>query len=273
MERTRLLVFDLDGTLLDREHRVPPRVRRLLLRLREHEIETTVATGRPYEAVRQIAQELAVRVPMILFNGAVVASPTGEAISERPLPLKDAARILHRLRQTTAANHCYLQLADRVFYTDRLGSAAEHIEKKDGMKSHLVSDLAALLSDGGRDPVKIFSIGPREELERVQQDILQDLPSITCVFSEPDMLEFLGPSVDKGSALEIVSQHTGIPLEAVAAFGDNMNDLAMLRRAGTGIAMRNAPAELRAAADRSIDTVLEVLEELERDRRKAGGSV
>ena len=53
MSRTELLVFDLDGTLLDASHRIPETIRTLLFRLREAGIETTLATGRPYAAVQK----------------------------------------------------------------------------------------------------------------------------------------------------------------------------------------------------------------------------
>src|SRR5438552_3098682 len=72
--------------------------------------------------------------------------------------------------------------------------------------------------------------------------------SINAVFSEDTFLEILPQGSSKGAALEFVAQHLGIPLSEIIAVGDNLNDLEMIRTAGLGVAMGNAPPELRAQA-------------------------
>ena len=249
MSRTRLLVFDLDGTLLDSSHQIPADVRSLLLDLRKSGIETTLATGRPFAAVQGFIRELELQLPLIVFNGAVVATPAGEQLSSRHLPLSAARTILGLLDNTSAANHLYLHPTDDFFYTDQQGAAAELIMEKDGMDCRLVESLPGVLKDANCDPVKVFSIGPRDELEQVKTTIHQLDPSITCVFSEHDMLEFLGPNVNKGTGLSILCESIGVAREAVIAFGDNMNDFEMLQAAGTAVAMATGPDVLQAAAD------------------------
>ena len=259
MTRTRLLVFDLDGTLLDSSHRIPPDVRRMLLALRERGVETTLATGRPFAAVKEFIQELELHLPLIVFNGAVVIAPDGRLLSTRPLPLAAAKTILRLLDETSAASHLYLHSTDDCFYSDRQGPAAEHIMKKDGVDCRYTSDLLDMLNDAGSDPVKMFSIGPRNELEKLQMTIRQTESAVSCVFSEHDMLEFLGPNVNKGTALSILCESIGVERESVIAFGDNMNDLELLQVAGIGVAMDTAPAELRAEADLVILDIAEFL--------------
>ena len=144
----RLLVFDLDGTLLGPNHRIPERVRSLLLALRKVGPETTLATGRPYAAVGRFIDELELELAMILFNGAAVVEPTGRVRWLRNLPLNTALAALHLLGETTAANHVYMEPTDTQLVTDRLGPAAKHILEKDGMPARQVDDLAAFLEDG-----------------------------------------------------------------------------------------------------------------------------
>jgi hydroxymethylpyrimidine pyrophosphatase-like HAD family hydrolase len=112
-----------------------------------------------------------------------------------------------------------------------------------------VESLLDVLNDAGTDPVKIFSIGPRNELRQLQESLWRVEPTISCVFSEHDMLEFLGPNVNKGTALSILCDAVRVSEEFVMAFGDNMNDLELLQVAGTGVSMSTAPDELRAIAD------------------------
>ena len=71
---------------------------------------------------------------------------------------------------------------------------------------------------------------------------------INTVFSEETYLEILPEGSSKGTALAEMTRALGIPLEAVIAVGDNLNDLEMIRLAGLGVAMGNAPEELRAQA-------------------------
>jgi Cof subfamily protein (haloacid dehalogenase superfamily) len=245
----KLLVFDLDGTLLGPDHRIPVSTRSLLLALRGAGIETTLATGRPYAAVGRFIDELEVELPMILFNGAAVVEPTGRVQSLRALPLDTARAALRLLGETSAANHAYLNPADKHLVADRLGPMTERILRKDGMPTRQVGDLAAFLDRGGADPIKIFSIGPRDELEDVRERFRSVAPEATCVFSEHDMLEFLAPGVTKGSAFQTLCEGVGIGIEETVAFGDNLNDLEMLRVAGNAVAVASAPNELIEAAD------------------------
>lgn len=249
MPQSRLLVFDLDGTLLNSSHRIPADVRTMLMALRGSDVETTLATGRPFAAVQEFIGELELQLPLIVFNGAVVITPDGRQLSVRPLPLSPAKRILDLLEETSAANHLYLQPTDEWFYTDQQGAAAEHITKKDGIGFRYIPSLLDVLSDATSDPVKMFSIGPRNELERLKETIQRTESTVSCVFSEHDMLEFLGPNVNKGTALEILCDSIGAVRESVFAFGDNMNDFEMLQVAGTGVSMDTAPDELQAEAD------------------------
>lgn len=262
MPLTQLLVFDLDGTLLNSSHRVPPDIGDLLLSLRERGIETTLATGRPFAAVQGFIQDLGLQLPLIVFNGAVVITPDGTQLSARQLPLSSARTILKLLADTSAANHFYLHATDNFFYSNRKGATADYITKKDGIGCRYVQSLSDVLNDANCDPMKMFSIGPRDELEQVKAAVQQVEPSVTCVFSEHDMLEFLGPKVNKGTALSVLCESIGMTRETVIAFGDNMNDLEMLQVAGTGVAMDTGPDDLQAEADRVISDISTFLHKL-----------
>ena len=103
------------------------------------------------------------------------------------------------------------------------------------------------------DPIKLFAIGPREELEGVQKTFQTAAPGFTCAFSEHDMLEFLGVDVTKGAALHVLCENLDVDISLTMAFGDNLNDLEMIVEAGYGVSMGGAPEELRRAADATTD--------------------
>jgi len=245
----RLLVFDLDGTLLDPSHHLPPERRSLLLSLRNAGIETTLATGRPYASAASFAQQLELHLPLILLNGTGIFSVAGEPLWTRPMPQSTAVDILRLSSKLPLANHIYLSPTDPFFYTDRRGSACERIMERDHISCRVVKDLVRLLEDRMIDPVKMFIIGPRKTLESLRDTVAPLHPDSTCVFSEHDMLEFLAPGVSKGAALAVLCEQIGFRLEDVVAFGDNLNDLEMLRGAGFGVAMQSAPKAMQNAAD------------------------
>jgi len=244
-----LLVFDLDGTLLNAEHQIPQSLRTMLLTLRQSGIEMTLATGRPFAAVKDFIVELELTLPLITFNGAVVITPEGKPLSVQPLPLKTARTILKHLEATSAANHLYLNPADDFFHTDHPWKPTDHLMLKDGLNYRYSPTLGDVLREFATDPVKMFSIGPRHELEHVQQRLKDIAPAVSCFFSEHDMIEFLAPDTNKGTALDFLCESLGRTPDSVIAFGDNMNDLEMLQTAGTGVAMAEAPEKLQQAAD------------------------
>ena len=78
---------------------------------------------------------------------------------------------------------------------------------------------------------------------------LARVPNIEVTRSYPMNIEVMQRGTSKGSALEWLCRELGVPVADAVAFGDNMNDISMLQAAGTGVAMANAEAAVRAAAD------------------------
>jgi len=261
MREPKLLVFDLDGTLLDGDRRIPADVRRILFVLRDKGIQTTLATGRPFAATRRYIEELDLPIPVIVFNGAVVAAPGGECLWSRRIPKEEAIEALRSIAGCGLPAYVYLEPADGAFHTDRASEAATYIQAKDGVGCEITTDLARLVEDRAHDPIKLFSIGPRETLEAVRAEFESKAPNLTCVFSEHDMLEFLGEGVTKGAALHVLGERVGAGVDEIMAFGDNLNDLEMIREAGVGVAMSTAPEDLHHAADVSTQDLVVFLRE------------
>ena len=252
----RPLVFDLDDTLLDATRRVSEDFRTWPFVLREDGIETTLASGRPYASLRRFIRELGLRIPLIVFNRAVIVSPDGDTQWTRPLARGVAKEAIRLLDGLPVANHLYLHPGDSAFYTEQIGEAAAYIKEKDGIDARVVESLDGLLDDQNADPVKLFIIGSRAELEQVQAVFRAVAPEYTCVFSEYDVLEFPGAGVTMGAALRALCGKMDVPLARAAAFGDNPNDdPAMIRVARLGVSMAAAPDALKREADTTTDNL------------------
>ncbi len=190
----------------------------------------------------------------------------GESLSPRPFSLRRANDLFRILARTSVANHCYVDSTDPQFCTARHGVEAEYLMENDGIGGELVEDLETFLDRRGSDPIRMFSIGPRDELERVQAAFRDAVPEeATCVFSERDMLEFRGAGAE-GKVFGILCEAIDVPIESVMAFGDNLNDLEMIEAAGYGVALALPPVQMRERAD----TVTANLEGFLHDRYAEG---
>jgi len=250
-EPIKLLLFDLDGTLLDPARRVHPRNAAVLARAREHGVRTGFATGRPPRSVRPYVEELAPTGPLICFNGGVAWDLAADrALFRRALELEDARRALDLARDLGLHANLYI---DDDIYIEQQSETSRASALKDGVEQIVVGPLAPFLAERGQGPTKILFIADPSALEALHDAIRRDDAQNVLVFSEPTYLEMLPHGTNKGAALDAVVAACGITLANVCAFGDNLNDLELVERARIGVAMANAHERLRAIADVIID--------------------
>lgn len=243
--RCRLLVVDIDGTLVNAAREITPQVRAAVAAAQSRGVRVCLATGRIWPSAKQFVERLGADSPAILYNGGLVYDFAHDEIwLRRPLALDQAKDVLRILRRhPTVQPHLYTD--DRV-YVPAMNELTETYQGKDGLRAEPVGDLADWLK---KDPMKILIIGERPALEAVVGDIHLLPYPVNHVFSETIYLEILPPGVDKGTALQAVAARLGLRREEIIAVGDNLNDLAMIEYAGLGVAMANAPEALRARAD------------------------
>ncbi len=241
----RLLVVDIDGTLVNTRREITPEVREAVRHAQTRGVRVCLATGRIWPSARQFVEGLGADPPAILYNGGMVYDFTrGDVWLRVPLPIRHAKDVLQILRRHPAAQpHLYV---DDHVYIPAMNETTAIYQRKDSIRTEVIGDLADWLTV---DPMKILIIGERPALEAVVREI-DGLPyRVNYVFSEVTYLEILPPGVDKGTALRVVAGRLNIPPEAIIAVGDNLNDLAMIEYAGVGVAMGNAPEALRARAN------------------------
>ncbi|MCR4401607.1 MAG: Cof-type HAD-IIB family hydrolase [Firmicutes bacterium] len=246
--RYRLLVTDIDGTLVDSQQRVPEENAKAIRRLAESGALFTFATGRNEDSVRPYARALETNVPAILYNGAkVVDLSLDEVVFERCLSRQAAAYVLKLASSFDV--HPALHLSGGV-YVRRASEALLAHAAKDGIRWAEVGDLARFLEQTPRRerPTKILIIGDDYVLEGLRRAIHARLPRVSITKSEPTYLEVLPPGVSKGAALLVLCRHLGIDPREVVAVGDGPNDLSLIQTAGLGVAVANAAPGLKEHA-------------------------
>ena len=237
----KLAVCDIDGTLVDGQKEIPPINHEMIGAFKRGGGHFSLATGRIEKSVKRYCRELEVDVPVILYNGARIYNPIkDEVIREHCLIQQDVRRALELLEEIPL---------DPIFYSGGEAYVREvtdnirNFQNGDGYLCELVDSLDFLVE---KQVTKILMIGDGNSIDafREQFDSDGDL-----VQSEYNYLEILPTGVNKGTALEELAEYLGLSLGEIVCFGDNPNDMEMIRTAGLGVAMDNAHEELKANAD------------------------
>lgn len=260
MAAYRLLVIDIDGTLLDGRSTLGPRTREALRRAVAGGAIVTLATGRRTHSARSIITELGVGVPVILHNGALIYDTArDEVLYDHHLPLPVAREVVELIVAGGFQPVAY----ENAFRGERLfAGPPEHDSPLTALYLQNAGDVVVrrpydvLLGDDDGDPLRLAVM---DDAERVQELAarLESIPGCRALVNTTALmtkhgglvLEVLEADCSKGRALEHLARHFDVPLRQVLAIGDHYNDIEMLRAAGLGVAVANAPAEVLACAD------------------------
>ena len=243
--RYKLVVCDLDGTLVNEDKLISRKNRKAIEAFRKQGGEITFATGRIEKSVKKYARDLDVKVPMILYNGARIYHPgTGDTIRDLSLSAAEVHRAVDLMKHFPFD---YIFYSAGEAYILKSTEAVRSYENGDGFQCVIDPDIEKI---SRLNITKILMIGDNSSFDDFRERFQADPECrANLVQSENTYLEILPSGVNKGNALEILAEHLGIPLEEVICFGDNLNDLEMILRAGVGVAMSNGREEVRDAAD------------------------
>jgi Cof subfamily protein (haloacid dehalogenase superfamily) len=202
----------------------------------------SLATGRIEKSVKRYCRELMIDAPVILYNGARIYDPKkDEVIREHCLNPSDVRRALD-LSEDFPFDSIYYSGGEA--YIRELTSHIRTFQDGDGYSCIPVESLDFLVDKPVTKILMIADDDSRFDAYRARFDGEGDL-----IQSEHNYLEILPSGVNKGVALEELAEYLGLSLDEIVCFGDNPNDLEMIRTAGLGVAMDNAHEELKANAD------------------------
>lgn len=242
-----LVAFDMDGTLLDSTKDLQPGTRRAFEAMRAAGTRIMLALGRPIPGLKGLASKLNLGQDLVLagMNGSIVVDQaTNREIARHPMAL-DIARALIAV----AKRHDVLVMIphdDELLVEDPSDTHAQHEATSNKLSIRQVDDLTEL----DVEPTKVLLVGEWDITDPLLDELTRDYgDQVELAYSSRLYLEATAAGIDKGSAITDYCKAEGIPLSQVMAFGDNGNDIGMLRTAGLGIAMGNGIPEAKAAAD------------------------
>lgn len=246
--RYRLVVVDLDDTLLDRSRRVTAEVLEVVERARALGVRFTVATGRVFCSTIQVARELGIDEPVISDGGAVVRYVDGGPVLRcLRIPPKVAAEILAALAAEHGDQHVFYE--DEVLVGRRSETVARYSNRL-RIEMTPVEDLAAAARQRRPGPTMIVlrsTACKAPALRRRFAATFSDRVQVTS--TAPHFVDFLHHDAGKASALALLCRWLDIRREEVVAVGDGINDLDMLAYAGVGALVANAQPHLHKHAD------------------------
>ncbi|MCS4489982.1 Cof-type HAD-IIB family hydrolase [Corynebacterium sp. ES2794-CONJ1] len=265
----KLVVCDMDGTLLDSEHHIPEGFWALLDRLTSQSVAFAPASGRQLYTLLNQFEQASYPVSVIAENGTMVYHE-GEIISTTTIAPEDAHRIIDivdahpeidwglALCRTDGA---FVSRTDEDFLAEgtRYYARLTHIE-----------DLHQAVND---DVVKL-ALYSFEDVEDRAHDLFSALPDhLAVAVSGKHWIDVMNKSANKGKALRELADAMGIDISQTLAFGDYLNDYELIEAAGTSYVMDNGHQKLKDIADHiappnSEHGVLTVLDELFPDSDK-----
>ncbi len=240
-----MAAFDLDGTLLNSEHTLPPKNREALGELAANDVLVVLVSGRMHRSIQPISDQIGLENPIISYNGAMVRhATTGEVYHHTPVPADYAMAVINDcVEQDLHLNFC---LNDELYVAER-NAWSNLYETRTGVPATPVGDLREL---AGETPTKMLLIHTPEKLQPLLDSFQTNYAKKLYVTqTQVEYIEFMNPEVTKGHALTALANQFNIPMDTVVAFGDSYNDESLLKTAGFGIAMANAVPPILACAD------------------------
>lgn len=240
----RLVVSDVDGTLLDRDKRVTDRALAAIRRLERAGIGFTLVSARPPRAMLPLLPMVEARLPFAAFNGGVLANPDGATLGRLDI---DAEATLRSLAMLDAPDvEIWAFLGDDWVLRHTAGPYTAKEERTLGYGPRLVEDFAPF---AGRI-TKLMGVCPDHDrlaaLERAIAEAVGDGASVAR--SQPYFLDITHARANKGAAVVALAGRLGVPLNQVAVLGDMANDVSMFQVAGVSIAMGNASPQVQSHA-------------------------
>jgi Cof subfamily protein (haloacid dehalogenase superfamily) len=241
----RLLVSDIDGTLVTKDKELTAPVRHAAGLLTQHGIKLVLVSSRPPHGVALFADELGLDTPRAAFNGGVFTSPDG-AILHAQLLEEDAAREALSYLQLQGISP-WLFTTTEWLVTDPAGDYVDWEQRTVKMPPRVVPNLIPFASQAGKIMAASKDFAKLAACESELQQRLEDRAAVHL--SQQYYLDITHPQANKGEAVREAARLLNIDVADTACIGDMANDLPMFDVAPIKIAMGNAPPAMQARAD------------------------
>lgn len=263
MNNIKAIFMDLDGTVLTSDHKVSKNLIKKLQELEKKGVKNFVATGRTFASSKPFVNMLGIKNPVINYNGGRIVNPlTSEVIFEKPVKAQDVDKLIKISREKKI--HLNLYMDDNLYVEHETEEGEKYSESVE--IPYYVRNFDEFI---GKSSTKALFIAENSILLELKKELEEKLPHLNFVFSKPRYLECLNKEVNKGLAIKELLKKYNISEKETMAFGDQWNDLEMLKFVKYGYLMGNATEELkqkfskdRITLSNNEDGIYEIIKEL-----------
>lgn len=250
----KLVVSDMDGTLLNTKNKISENNKKALKELLDKNIHVAIATGRIYTSARVYAKYLDIVTPIIACNGAIVRNlEDDKIIYESHIAREDCLKVVDIAKKYNLYFQFYT--AD-TFYTEKLSQSSlnysewnKTLKEEERINIQVIKDGYKHIKDSDEEIYKMQMISDDRNLLSQARKELEQIDSLEICKSWHNNIEIMNEGVSKGNAIKYLAKSLGIKQEEIVCFGDNENDISMIKYAGLGVAMENAEPFVKESAD------------------------
>jgi Cof subfamily protein (haloacid dehalogenase superfamily) len=248
--RVRLVITDIDGTLVTKQKLLTPRSIEAVQRLSDAGILFGVTTGRPPAGTRMLVDSLPGLKFIAGFNGGIVVRRDFSTFKQNLLPAEVAKQVgqiiqEHKMDVWLYTDKDWFVSDPNAYRVDREAATVQFAPKVTATFDHLFDRVA-----------KIVGISKNyDAVARCENDVQQRCgTSVSAARSQPFYLDVTHPNANKGEVVMLASEFGKIPTQEIATIGDMLNDITMFKKSGVSIAMGNASPEVQKAATYVTDS-------------------
>lgn len=259
----RVVVLDIDGTLLDSNHVIRPRVAETLKAVAAKGIQIVLATGKTRYSTRNLVEQLGIQTPGIYLQGVTIYDADGKLLQQLTL---DPALVRQVI--TFGEDRGFTMFAyngERILTRSHDPQLADNFARYHEITPEVIGPLQNV---AGTLPInKVIAVGEPHAIKALRWQLSMQIGGAGRLMQAgvPQMVEVLPPGASKGWALRQLLKILKVDAKQVMAVGDAENDIEMIQLAGVGVAMGQSEQGLKDAADYVVasndaDGVAETLE-------------
>ena len=250
----KAVFLDMDGTLLKSDHSVSELTKQTIRQINKKGIPVVLVSARPLNAVLPTWHDIGLEAyPVVTLNGSYIVEDD-KPIFDAMIDLSVTADVAAEVKPYKANIAYYIQ---REWFAEANDAWTEHEQKIMDVKIRIapLPELIKEWADRKVGPNKMMVMSEPETIAIVQEKLKAKYNGRLNIYpSKPTYLEVMDPAGSKSNAVRFLIERMGIDRKDIIAMGDNYNDREMIQFAGMGVAMGNAPDEIKQAADYVTDT-------------------
>jgi Cof subfamily protein (haloacid dehalogenase superfamily) len=249
MSDFKMICLDIDGTLLNSEHKIT-KVTKEVIRTaaEEKQIPVILVSARMPKGILFLLEELNIQQPIICYSGAYVLD-RGTPLLNINIPIAEVRQVYNSAKASGV--HVSLYKEDE-WYIEEMDQWAKQESEITNIRPNIVNfaNLFAVWDREKSGPNKILCMAEPTSIKLLDKTVKDYLSENLNIYpSKPTYLEIMPGTASKTSAIELLCKRFNINSKEVIAMGDNYNDTNMLEYAGLGVAMGNAPDPVKQCAD------------------------